>query len=241
MARLESAPTGRTHHPAREGASTGARLSPDDKKRDRQLNTSTPRDRDDEKIVNVLGIKQSWWQTTSILHAVFIALYLGWYLTFGLKYEGGASEIIVRLALHMLAISGFLMLIMLAGIHLGVLMMMLHEWYREKLAARRRAMEATLQAAEETARAAEEARLAAEETARTAAETIAQIAAWNERRLHAQETGVPFDEPMPNGTNGAAVEQVRQEQAAYNAWFERRIAAAEKGEPFDEPPPNGTP
>ena len=264
MARLKTAPTvwgcavenraygmGRGWKPRRrnlEGARLPARLSLDDKKRDTQLNTSTPRHRDAEKIVNVLGIKQSWWQTTSILHAVFITLYLGWYLTFGLKYEGGAAEIIVRLALHMLAISGFVMLIMLAGIHLGVLMMMLHEWYREKLAARRRKMEATLQAAEETARAAEEARLAAEETARAAAEenrraaeTIAQIAAWNERRLHAQETGVPFDEPMPNGTNGAAIEQVRQEQAAYNAWFERRIAAAEKGVPFDEPPPNGTP
>ena len=208
--------------------------------------STTPRDRDEEKIVNVLGIKQSWWQTTSILHAVFITLYLGWYLTFGLKYEGGAAEIIVRLALHMLAISGFLMLIMLAGIHLGVLMMMLHEWYREKLAARRRKLEATLQAAEETARAAEEARLAAEETARASAETIAQLQeeraaqqAWNERRLHAQETGQPFDEPMPNGHPLDIVAQLEQEQADMQAWFERRIAAARQGEPFNEPPPNG--
>ena len=205
-----------------------------------------PTESDDEKIVNVLGIKQSWWQTTSILHAVFITLYLGWYLTFGLKYEGGAAEIIVRLALHMLAISGFLMLIMLAGIHLGVLMMMLHEWYREKLAARRRKMEATLQAAEEGRLAAEEAARTAEETARTAAETIAQLQeeraaqqAWNERRLHAQETAQPFDEPMPNGHPLDIVAQLEQEQADMQAWFERRIAAAEKGEPFDEPPPNG--
>ena len=124
--------------------------------------------------------------------------------------------------------------------------MMIHDRYREWRDKRIREEREGRLAAEEAIRAAEEAIRAAEETARTAAEenrrsaeTIAQIAAWNERRLHAQETGVPFDEPMPNGTNGAAVEQVRQEQAAYNAWFERRIEAAEKGVPFDEPPPNG--
>ena len=194
--------------------------------------TETPQKRNDEKIVNVLGIKQSWWQTTSILHAVLITLYLGWYLIFGPKYEGGAAERIVRLAQHMLIVSGFVMLIMLAGIHLGVLLMMLHEWYREKLAARRRKMEETLQAAEETARAAEEA-------ARVAAETIAQIAAWNERRLHAQENGQPFDEPMPNGHPLDIVAQLEQEQADTQAWYQRRIDAARKGEPFDEPPPNG--
>ena len=208
--------------------------------------TETPQKRNDEKIVNVLGIKQSWWQTTSILHAVLITLYLGWYLIFGPKYEGGAAERIVRLAQHMLIVSGFVMLIMLAGIHLGVLLMMLHEWYREKLAARRRKMEETLQAAEETAHAAEEARLAeaearraAEETVRAAAETIAQIAAWNERRLQAQENGQPFDEPMPNGHPLDIVAQLEQEQADTQAWYQRRIEAARKGEPFDEPPPNG--
>ena len=201
--------------------------------------TETPRNRNDEKIVNVLGIKQSWWQTTSILHAVLITLYLGWYLIFGPKYEGVAAERIVRLAQHMLIVSGFVMLIMLAGIHLGVLLMMLHEWYREKLAARRRKMEETLHAAEETARAEAEARLAAEETVRAAAETIAQIAAWNERRLQAQENGQPFDEPMPNGHPLDIVAQLEQEQADTQAWYQRRIDAARKGEPFDEPPPNG--
>ena len=208
--------------------------------------TETPQKRNDEKIVNVLGIKQSWWQTTSILHAVLITLYLGWYLIFGPKYEGVAAERIVRLAQHMLIVSGFVMLIMLAGIHLGVLIMMLHEWYREKLAARRRKMEETLQAAEETAHAAEEARLAeaearraAEEAGRAAAETIAQIAAWNERRLQAQENGQPFDEPMPNGHPLDIVAQLEQEQADTQAWYQRRIDAARKGEPFDEPPPNG--
>ena len=194
--------------------------------------TETPQKRNDEKIVNVLGIKQSWWQTTSILHAVFITLYLGWYLIFGPKYEGGAAERIVRVAQHMLIVSGFVMLIMLAGIHLGVLLMMLHEWYREKLAARRRKMEETLQAAEEAQR-------AAEKTARAAAETIAQIAAWNERRLQAQENGQPFDEPMPNGHPLDIVAQLEQEQADTQAWYQRRIDAARKGEPFDEPPPNG--
>ena len=215
--------------------------------------TETPQKRNDEKIVNVLGIKQSWWQTTSILHAVLITLYLGWYLIFGPKSEGGAAERIVRLAQHMLIVSGFVMLIMLAGIHLGVLLMMLHEWYREKLAARRRKMEETLHAAEETAHAAEEARLAeaearlaAEEAGRAAAETIAQLQeereaqqAWNERRLQAQENGQPFDEPMPNGHPLDIVAQLEQEQADTQAWYERRIDAARKGEPFDEPPPNG--
>ncbi len=108
-------------------------------------------------------------------------------------------------------------------------MMMLHEWYREKLAARRRELEARLHAAEETARAA---------VAQLQEERGAQQA-WNERRLRAQENGAPFDEPMPNGTGSPVLEQLQEEQAAANAWYERRIAAAEKGEPFDEPPPNG--
>ena len=109
--------------------------------------------------------------------------------------------------------------------------MMIHDWYREKLAARRRAMEANLLAAQEEARVATAVLLREREA----------LQAWNARRLDALETGVPFDEPMPNGTNGAAVEQLRQEQSEFHAWYERRIAAAEKGVPFDEPPPNGTP
>ena len=198
-----------------------------------------PPESDEEKIVNFLGIKQSWWRYTSIVHALLMDVYCVWYLLFGVEFEGAAAAFILHVALHVLGVSGFVMFLMLISLHTGAFVMMIHDWYREKLAARRRAMEATL-------RAAEEARRAAEETARTAAETIAQLQeeraaqqAWNERRLHAQETGVPFDEPMPNGTNGAAVEQLRQEQSEFHAWFERRIAAAEKGEPFDEPPPNG--
>ena len=194
---------------------------------------------DAEKIVNFLGIKQSWWQTTSIIHAVLMFLYGAWYLIFELSYEGRVSEIVYRFAIHMIAVSGLTMFAMLTGIQLGVLMMMLHEWYREKLSRRRRALEESVRVAEETARVAEEARRAAEETARTTAETIGQIAAWNERRLHAQEAGEQFDEPMPNGQPLDIVAQLEQEQADYQAWYERRIAAARQGEPFDEPPPNG--
>ena len=195
---------------------------------------------DAEKIVNFLGIKQSWWQTTSIIHAVLMFLYGAWYLSFELSYEGRVSDIVYRFALHMIAVSGLTMFAMLTGIQLGVLMMMLHEWYREKLSRRRRALEESVRVAEETARVAEEARRVAEETARTTAETIAQIAAWNERRVAAAENGEHFDEPMPNGQPLNVAEALRQEQAAAHAWYERRIAAAEKGEPFDEPPPNGS-
>ena len=231
-----------------EGARLPARLSPDDKKRDTHLNTSTSRERVEEKIVNFLGIKQSWWEVTSPLHALVMDVYLVGYLLFGLQYEGHPTDVILRAAVHLLGVSGGLILFMLLCIHTGAFLMMIHDRYREWRDEQIRAAKEETRAAEEGRLAAEEAIRTAEEAARTAAEenrraaeTIAQIAAWNERRLHAQETGVPFDEPMPNGTNGAAVEQVRQEQAAYNAWFERRIAAAEKGVPFDEPPPNGTP
>ena len=203
------------------------------------MNTSTSRERVEEKIVNFLGIKQSWWEVTSPLHALVMDVYLVGYLLFGLEYEGHPTDVILGAAVHLLGVSGGVMLFMLLCIHTGAFLMMIHDRYREWRDEQIRAAKEGQRAAEEGRLAAEEARLAAEETARTAAETIAQIAAWNERRLHAQETGVPFDEPMPNGTNGAAVEQVRQEQAAYNAWFERRIAAARQGEPFNEPPPNG--
>ena len=199
----------------------------------------------EEKIVNVLGIKQSWWQTTSIIHAVLMVLYGAWYIGFQLDREGRVSDMIHRFAVHMLAVSGLTMLAMIAGIHLGVLTMMLHEWYRNKLSARRRALEESVRTSEAARLAEEEARLAeaaarraAEETARVAAETIAQITAWNERRIAAAENGEFFDEPMPNGHPIDIVAQLEQEQADYLAWFERRIAAARQGEPFDEPPPN---
>ena len=184
-----------------------------------------PANDDAEKIVNFLGIKQSWWQTTSIVHAVLMFLYGAWYLSFELSYEGRVSDIVYRFALHMIAVSGLTMFAMLTGIQLGVLMMMLHEWYREKLSRRRRALEESVRVAEET-------------IARFQAERAAQQA-WNERRIAAAQNGEHFDEPMPNGQPLDIVAQLEQEQADYQAWYERRIAAARQGEPFDEPPPNG--
>ena len=197
-----------------------------------QNKPDTPPAREEEKIVNFLGIKQSWWQTTSIIHAVLMVLYGAWYIGFQLEREGRVSDMVYRFATHMLAVSGLTMLAMIAGIHIGVLTMMLHEWYRNKLSERRRALEESVRIAEEAARTAEEGRRAA----------IAQLQAqwaWNERRLRAQEDGERFDEPMPNGHPIDTVAQLEQEQADYQAWFERRIAAARQGEPFDEPPPNG--
>ena len=110
--------------------------------------------------------------------------------------------------------------------------MMIHDKYREWRDGRIRE--------EQEGRLAERAaRLAAEETiARFQVERAAQQA-WNERRLHAQEAGETFDEPMPNGQPLNVAEVLRDERDAWLSWYERRIAAAEKGEPFDEPPPNG--
>ena len=189
------------------------------------MNTSTPRERVEEKIVNFLGIKQSWWAVTSPLHALVMDVYLVGYLLFGLEYEGHPTDVILRAAVHLLGVSGGVMLFMLLCIHTGAFLMMIHDRYREW-------RDEQIRAAKEETRAAKAA------TAVLLREREA-LQAWNARRLHAQETGVPFDEPMPNGTNGAAVEQLRQEQSEFHAWYERRIAAAEKGEPFDEPPPNG--
>ena len=197
------------------------------------MNTSTtPRERVEEKIVTFLGIKQSWWEVTSPLHAFIMDVYLVGYLLFGLQYEGPPTAIIQRAAVHLLGVSGGVMLCMLLCIHTGAFLMMIHDRYREWRDER-------IREAQEAQRAADEARLAAEKTVRAAAETIAQIAAWNERRLQAQENGQPFDEPMPNGHPLDIVAQLEQEQADTQAWYQRRIDAARKGEPFDEPPPNG--
>ena len=197
------------------------------------MNTSTtPRERVEEKIVTFLGIKQSWWEVTSPLHAFIMDVYLVGYLLFGLQYEGHPTAIIQRAAVHLLGVSGGVMLCMLLCIHTGAFFMMIHDRYREWRDER-------IREAQEAQRAEREARRAAEETVRAAAETIAQIAAWNERRLQAQENGEPFDEPMPNGHPLDIVAQLEQEQADTQAWYQRRIDAARKGEPFDEPPPNG--
>lgn len=201
---------------------------------------------DEEKIVNFLGIKQSWWRTTSTVHALIMDVYCVWYFIFGLQYEGGAAAIILRAALHLLGVSGGLMFLMLVCIHTGAFLMMIHDKYREWRDGRiREEQEGRL--AERAARlAAEEAMRAITEENRRAAETIAQLQteraaqqAWNERRIAAAQNGEHFDEPMPNGHPLDVVAQLEQERAAANAWYERRIAAAEKGEPFDEPPPNG--
>ena len=197
------------------------------------MNTSTtPRERVEEKIVTFLGIKQSWWEVTSPLHAFIMDVYLVGYLFFGLQYEGSPTAIIQRAAVHLLGVSGGVMLCMLLCIHTGAFLMMIHDRYREWRDERIREAQEAQRAAEEAVRAEREARFAA-------AETIAQIAAWNERRLQAQENGQPFDEPMPNGHPLDIVAQLEQEQADTQAWYQRRIDAARKGEPFDEPPPNG--
>ena len=214
---------------------------------------STPRERVEEKIVTFLGIKQSWWEVTSPLHAFIMDVYLVGYLLFGLQYEGPPTAIIQRAAVHLLGVSGGVMLCMLLCIHTGAFLMMIHDRYREWRDERireaqeaQRAADEARRAADEARRAEAEARRAAEEAARAAAETIAQLQeereaqqAWNERRLQAQENGQPFDEPMPNGHPLDIVAQLEQEQADTQAWYQRRIDAARKGEPFDEPPPNG--
>ena len=117
--------------------------------------------------------------------------------------------------------------------------MMIHDKYREWRDGRIREEQEGRLAAEEAVRAAEEAMRAMTEENRRAAETIAQIAAWNERRIAAAQNGEHFDEPMPNGQPLNVAAALRDERDAWVSWYERRIAAAEKGEPFDEPPPNG--
>ena len=195
---------------------------------------------DDEKIVNFLGIKQSWWRTTSTVHALLMDVYCVWYFIFGLQYEGGAAAIILRAALHLLGVSGGLMVLMLVCIHTGAFLMMIHDKYREWRDGRIREEQEGRLAAEEAVRAmTEENRRAAETIARFQAERAAQQA-WNERRIAAAQNGETFDEPMPNGQPLDIVAQLEQEQADYQAWYERRIAAARQGEPFDEPPPNGS-
>ena len=123
--------------------------------------------------------------------------------------------------------------------------MMIHDKYREwrdglirEAQEGQRVAEEAILVEQEARRAEAEARLAAEAETRVAAETIAQITAWNERRIAAAENGERFDEPMPNGNHLNIVETLRDERDAWLNWYERRIAAAENGEPFDEPPPN---
>ena len=213
----------------------------------------------EEKIVNFLGIKQSWWRVTSPIYSLVMDGYLAWYLIFVEQYDAHPAEVIGRTAVHLLSVSGGVMFLMLCAIYTGAFFMMIHDKYREwrdglireAQEGQRVAEEARLAAEEvilaeaEARRAAEEEVRAAAEENRRAAETIAQFQAereeqqaWNERRIAAAENGELFDEPMPNGNHLNIVEDLREERDAWLNWYERRIAAAENGEPFDEPPPN---
>ena len=199
----------------------------------------------EEKIVNFLGIKQSWWRVTSPIYSLVMDGYLAWYLIFVEQYDAHPAEIIGRTAVHLLSVSGGVMFLMLCAIYTGAFLMMIHDKYREwrdglirEAQEAQQVAEAARLAAEEVILAEAEARRTAEEEVRIATETIAQIAAWNERRIAAAENGERFDEPMPNGNHLDSVETLREERDAWLHWYERRIAAAENGEPFDEPPPN---
>ena len=206
----------------------------------------------EEKIVNFLGIKQSWWRVTSPIYSLVMDGYLAWYLIFVEQYDAHPAEVIGRTAVHLLSVSGGVMFLMLCAIYTGAFLMMIHDKYREWRDGLIREAQEAQQVAEEARLVEIEARLAAEEAVRAAAEenrraaeTIAQFQAereeqqaWNERRIAAAENGERFDEPMPNGNHLNSVENLREERDAWLKWYERRIAAAENGEPFDEPPPN---
>ena len=199
----------------------------------------------EEKIVNFLGIKQSWWRVTSPIYSLVMDAYTAWYLIFVEQYDAHPAEVIGRTAVHLLSVSGGVMFLMLCSIYTGAFLMMIHDKYREWRDGLIREAQEGQRVAEEARLAEEEARLAAEAEIRIAAETIAQFQAereeqqaWNERRIAAAENGERFDEPMPNGNHLNSVENLREERDAWLHWYERRIAAAEHGEPFDEPPPN---
>lgn len=184
----------------------------DENKREREEQEEDERD---DKVVNFLGIKQSWWRVTSKIYAAILAGYGGWYVFFDLEHEGSFSEWVQIVGQHMLIASGFLMTAIYAGAHIGDAIMMLHDWYRERRDRRRRETEAKLRdavealhVAEEARREAEEARRAATQESRRAAEAVAQLHqnleawnAWNYRRLQAAEKGEAFHEPSPNGTD----------------------------------------
>ena len=182
----------------------------------------------EEKVVNFLGIKQSWWQVTSKFHSFLIGGYGFWYLLFEFEPRPTLSESIYHFGVHILVVSGVVTIFTIAGINIGDFFMMLHEWYRERRDERRREMEANLRAAEEARAAAEEARVT-EKEARVTAE--AARVTEKEARVTAEEAKLASEE-----TNA----QLRHHLAAWNAWNQRRLRALASGEPFDEPPPNGT-
>ena len=189
----------------------------------------------EEKVVNFLGIKQSWWQVTSKFHSFLIGGYGFWYLLFEFKPRPTLSESIYHFGVHILVVSGVVTIFTIAGINIGDFFMMLHEWYRERRDERRREMEANLRAAEEARVAAEEAKVTAEEARAT--EKEARVTA-EEARVMAEEARVTAEEATLASEETNA--QLRQHLAAWNAWNQRRLRALASGEPFDEPPPNGT-
>ena len=215
----------------------------------KEQNKQEKRDERDDKVVNFLGIKQSWWRVTSKIYAALLAGYGVWYVFFDLEHEGSFSEWVQIVGQHMLIAGGFLMTAIYAGTHLGDAIMMLHDWYRERRDRRRRETEARLRemeeaqrVAEEATRAAEEATQAAEEATRMAEETLreteeARRAAIEESRAAEEARRAAIEESRSAAETAA---QFRQALAAWNAWNHRRLQAAEKGEDFNEPSPNGS-
>lgn len=207
------------------------------------------RDERDDKVVNFLGIKQSWWRVTSKIYAALLAGYGVWYVFFDLEHEGSFSEWVQIVGQHMLIAGGFLMTAIYAGTHLGDAIMMLHDWYRERRDRRRRETEARLREMEEAQREAEEATRAAEEATRAAEEatrmTEETLRETEEAQRVAEETSRAAEEARraaieESRSAAETAAQLRQALAAWNAWNHRRLQAAEKGEDFNEPSPNGS-
>ena len=203
----------------------------------------------EDKVVNFLGIKQSWWRVTSKIYAFVLMGYGIWYIFFHLEHEGSFAEWVQIVGQHMLIASGFLMITIYAGANVGDVLMMLHDWYRNKRDRHRRETEAklrdtvaALQVAEETRFTAEEARREAEEARRAEAE--ARRVAEGEQRAEAEARRVAEEERRAateeSRRTAEAAAQLRQDLDAWDAWNRRRIQAAEKGEAFNEPIPNGT-
>lgn len=208
----------------------------------KEQNKQEKRDERDDKVVNFLGIKQSWWRVTSKIYAALLAGYGVWYVFFDLEHEGSFSEWVQIVGQHMLIAGGFLMTAIYAGTHLGDAIMMLHDWYRERRDRRRRETEARLREMEEAQREAEEATRAAEEATRMAEETLRET---EEAQRVAEETSRAAEEARraaieESRSAAETAAQLRQALAAWNAWNHRRLQAAEKGEDFNEPSPNGS-
>ena len=206
-------------------------------------------DKPEDKVVNFLGIKQSWWRVTSKIYAFVLMGYGIWYIFFHLEHEGSFAEWVQIVGQHMLIASGFLMITIYAGANVGDVLMMLHDWYRNKRDRHRRETEAKLRAAVAALQVAEETRSTAEEARREAeearlAEAEARRVAEEEQRAEAEARRVAEEERLAaieeSRRTAEAVAQLRQDLDAWNAWNHRRLQAAEKGEAFNEPIPNGT-